>query len=98
MDIYVEKEIGKISLQEWSNYVNADEKLVLEEVAEGINPLTKQKLKIEIPGRAVINDTSINYINGRIGCEYASGEVLEKLKEIASVFGASVYDCSEKIF
>lgn len=97
MDIYVEKETGKISLQEWIEYVKTDEKFVLEEVAEGIHPFTKQKLKSEIPGRAVMNDTEINYVNGRIGCEYASEEVLEKLKEIASQFGANVYDCGELI-
>lgn len=44
VDIYVEKENGEISLQEWLDYVKSDDALVLEEVAEGINPLTKQKL------------------------------------------------------
>lgn len=98
MDIYIEKESGKISLQEWVDYVKSNEKLMLEEVSEGINPITKQKLRIEIPGRAIINDTEINYIDGRIGCEYASEEVLEALKEIAKVFGANVYDCGERIY
>ncbi len=97
VDIYVEKENGEISLQEWLNYVKSDDALVLEEVAEGINPLTKQKLRINIPGRVIFQGMEICYRKGRVGCEDFSDELLKKLKEIATVFEADVYDCGEKI-
>lgn len=97
MDIYIEKENGEISFQEWLDYVKLDNELILAEVSEGINPLTKMTLRIEIPGRVLFNGIEINFKRGRIGCEYASEEMLVKLKEIAIVFGANVYDCGEEI-
>ncbi|MBQ4522267.1 MAG: hypothetical protein IJA10_04870 [Lachnospiraceae bacterium] len=97
MDIYIEREKGEISFQEWLDYVKSDDELILTEVTEGINPLTKMKLRIEIPGRVIFNGVEINFKRGCIGCEYASEEMLAKLKEIAIVFGANVYDCGEEI-
>lgn len=74
-----------------------DDELILAEVTEGINPLTKMKLRIEIPGRVIFKGMEINFKRGCIGCEYASEEMLEKLKEIATAFEANVYDCGEEI-
>jgi len=90
MDIYVEKENGEISLQEWLDYVKTDGELMLAEVAEATNPLTKQKLRIEIPGRVLFENSEINFRRGRIGSEDGSEEMVAKLKEIATVFGAFV--------
>lgn len=90
MDIYIEKENGEISLQEWLDYVKSDDELILAEVAEATNPLTKQKLRIEIPGRVLFKNSEINFRRGRIGSEDGSEEMVAKLKEIATVFGAFV--------
>lgn len=92
MDIYIENENGEISLQEWLDYVKTDDELMLEEVVEGINPLTKEKLKIEIPGRVMFKNSEINFRRGRIGSEDGSDEMVAKLKEIATVFGAEVFE------
>jgi len=97
MDIYIEKENGEISLEEWIDYVKSDDELILAEVSEGINPFTKQVLRIEIPGRAIFNEEEINFKRGRVGCEYASDEMLIKLKAIGEAFGAKLYDCGEII-
>ncbi len=97
MDLYVERETGEISLQEWLDYVKTDDELMLEEVAEGINPLTKQKLRIEIPGRVIFNGSDIYHRKGCIGSEDFSERLLEKLRSIAIFFDADVYDCGEKI-
>ena len=97
MDIYIEKENEEISFQEWLDYVESDEELFLEEVAEAINPLTKAKLRVEIPGRGIYHGMEIRFRRGRIGSEDGSEEMLAKLKEIAIVFGANVYDCGEEI-
>lgn len=91
MDIYIEKENGEISLQEWLDYVKTDGELMLSEVAEAINPLTKQILRIEAPGRVLYRNSAINFIRGRIGSEDGSEEMVAKLKEIAVVFGAKVF-------
>ncbi|MCM1305248.1 MAG: hypothetical protein NC306_14260, partial [Butyrivibrio sp.] len=66
MDIYIERE-KDITLQEWLNYVKTDKDLVLEESGEGINPITKQKLKIKIAGRVLFDDCEIIYQKGHIG-------------------------------
>ena len=97
MDIYVERENQEINFQEWLNYVESDKNLILAEVTEGINPLTKMALKVEIPGRVLFQDMEIYHKKGCIGCEYASEEMLAKLKEIATALGAKVYDCGEEI-
>lgn len=87
MDIYIENEKG-ISLQEWLDYVNRDNELVLSEAGEGIHPITKQKLRIQIPGRVLFGDSEIIYQNGRIGSDDYSEEIVAKLKEIAKAFDA----------
>lgn len=91
MDIYMERE-KDITLQEWLNYVKTDKDLVLEEFSEGINPITKQKLKIKIEGRVLFDDCEIIYQKGCIGCDNHSEKVLAKLKEIAAVLGAEVFE------
>lgn len=91
MDIYVENEKG-ISLQEWLDYVNRDNELVLSESGEGINPITKQKLRIQIPGRVLFGDSEIIYQNGRIGSDDYSEELVAKLKEIAKAFNAEFFE------
>ena len=97
MDLYIKREDEKISLQEWLDYVKTDKDLALQEVAEAINPITKEKLRIEIPGRVMFGEADIQYCNGRIGCERFSEEILKKLKEIAVVLKADVFDCDEKV-
>ena len=91
MDIYIENEKG-ISLQEWVDYVNKDKELVLSESGEGINPITKQKLRIQIPGRVLFGDSEIIYRNGRIGSDDYSEELVAKLKEIAKAFHAEFFE------
>lgn len=91
MDIYIERE-KDITLQEWLNYIKTDKDLVLEEFSEGINPITKQKLKIKIEGRALFDDYEIIYQKGHIGCDGYSERVLAKLKEIANSLGAEVVE------
>lgn len=91
MDIYIENEKG-ISLQEWLDYVNKDNELVLSESGEGINPITKEKLRIQIPGRVLFDDSEINWKNGRIGSDDYSEELVAKLKEIAKAFDAEFFE------
>lgn len=91
MDIYIERE-NDITLQEWLNYIKTDKDLVLEEFGEGINPITKQKIKIKIEGRALFDDCEIIYQKGLIGCDGCSQRVLAKLKEIAKSLGAEVFE------
>lgn len=97
MDVYIEREENPISLQEWLDYVKTDKDLVLVEVTEGINPITKQKLRIKIQGRTVFGDSEIEYRKGRIGGENSSEKILIKLKEIANKLNAVVFDCGERI-
>ena len=91
MDIYIERE-KDITLQEWLNYVKTDKDLILREFGEGINPITKQKLKIKIEGRVLFDDCEIIYQKGRIGCDNYSERVLAKLKEIAMSLDAEVVE------
>ena len=91
MDIYIENEKG-ISLQEWLDYVNRDNELDLSESGEGINPITKEKLRIQIPGRVLFGDSEINWKNGRIGSDDYSEELVAKLKEIAKAFDAEFFE------
>ena len=91
MDIYIENEKG-ISLQEWLDYVNRDNELDLSESGEGINPITKEKLRIQIPGRVLFGDSENNWKNGRIGSDDYSEELVAKLKEIAKAFDAEFFE------
>ena len=91
MDVYIERE-KNITLQEWLNYIKTDKDLVLEELAEGFNPITKQKLKIRMEGRVLFDDCEIIYQKGHIGCDNYSERVLAKLKEIATSLGANVFE------
>lgn len=97
MDLYIERENGEITLEEWLEYVNSDGELTLSEIGEAINPITKAVLRIHIKGRTLWKDYEINYRNGRIGSEDGSEELAEKLKQIASALNAEVFDCGEKI-
>lgn len=97
MDIYIERENGSITLDEWLEYVSSDGELVLSETGTAINPITKAVLRVHIKGRALWRDYEINYRNGRIGCEDGSDELVEKLKRIAFALSAEVFDCGEKI-
>ncbi|MDE6733044.1 MAG: hypothetical protein K2J77_09235 [Oscillospiraceae bacterium] len=97
MDVYIERENGSITLEEWLEYVNLDGELTLSETAEATNPITKSVLRIHIKGRTLWKDYEINYRNGRIGSEDGSDEILEKLKQIAQALSAEVFDCGEKI-
>lgn len=92
MDIYIKRE-KDISLQEWVDYVKTDKDLVLMECAEGINPITKQKLKIKIEGRTLYGDSEIIYRKGYIGCDGYSEKLFAKLQEIAKALGAEVFTC-----
>ncbi len=96
MDIYVERKGYGITLAEWKNYVQSDQELSLSEQGKAINPLTRIPMYFEIPGRAVYkNDCEIYYENGKIGCDGLSGEIQEKLTEIARFFHADIFDCGE---
>ena len=91
MDIYIENEKG-ISLQAWLDYVSRDKELVLSESGGGINPITKQKLRIQIPGRVLFGDSEIIYWNSRIGSNDYSEELVAKMKEIAKAFDAEFFE------
>lgn len=91
MDIYIQRE-KEISLQEWIEYVKADRDLVLVESGEVINPITRQKMKIKIEGRALLDDYEIIYKEGRIGCDGYSEKVLVKLREVAKTLGADIFE------
>ncbi|MBO5030679.1 MAG: hypothetical protein J6D08_02135 [Lachnospiraceae bacterium] len=91
MDIYIKRE-RDISLQEWVDYIKTDSDLTLAESAEGINPITKQKLKMKIEGRALFGETEMIYKNGCIGCDDYSEDILMKCKEIAKMLNAEVFD------
>lgn len=91
MDIYIQREKG-ISLQEWIEYVKTDRDLVLMESGEVINPITRQKMKMKTPGRALLGDSEIIYREGRIGCDGYSEKVLVKLREIAKTLRAEIFE------
>ena len=96
MELYVKRESEKISLQEWLDYVKTDKDLMLQEVVEATNPITKQLLRVEMPGRVILGEGDIQYCEGRIGCDRVSEEVLMKLKEIAIVFNGKLLDYREE--
>lgn len=91
MDIYIQRE-KEISLQEWMEYIKTDKDLVLMESGEVINPITKQKMRMKIEGRALLGNSEIIYREGRIGCEGYSEKVLVKLREIAKTLGAEIFE------
>lgn len=91
MDIYIKKENG-ISLQEWLDYVESDNDLVLMEFGEAVNPITKQKLKMEIEGRAVWGNYEILYKDGCVGCDDYAEELLAKMNEIAKALNAEIFE------
>lgn len=97
MDLYIERENGSITLEEWLDYVKSDGELTLSETAEATNPITKSVLRVHIKGRALWRSYEIIYRKGRIGSEDGSEELAEKLKQIASALSAEVFDCGEKI-
>lgn len=97
MDLYIKRDEKVITLQEWIDYVKTDNDLILAEAAEGMNPITKEKLRIEIPGRVIFNDNELHYKNGCIGCEYSSDTIVKKLKEIADTLNADLFDCGYRI-
>lgn len=97
MDLYIEREDKRITLEEWKKYISTDKELLLCEMVEGINPLTKMALYFESPGRVLWNGIEVFYKDGKIGCEGDEEGLIEKLRAIAEVFSASVYDCGEKI-
>lgn len=91
MDIYIQRE-KEISLQEWMEYIKTDKDLVLMKSGEVINPITKQKMRMKIEGRALLGNSEIIYREGRIGCEGYSEKVLVKLREIAKTLGAEIFE------
>lgn len=97
MDLYIERENGNITLDEWLEYVNSDGELVLSETGTAINPLTKAVMRFRIPGRTLWRDYEITYKDGRIGSEGGSEELIEKLKQIAEALSGEVFDCGDKI-
>lgn len=96
MDLYIERENGDITLDEWLEYVNSDGELTLSEIGTAINPLTKAVMRFRIKGRTLWKGYEITYSDGRIGCEGGTEELVEKLKQIASALSAKVFDCGEK--
>lgn len=103
LDLYLERENDRITLEEWKAYVNTDEELRLDERGHGINPLTKTPLIIMEPGKAIWNPPGdediyeIRYKDGRVGCEGGDKKITGKLIEIAKSLSASVFDCGDKI-
>lgn len=97
MDIYIERKSNQITLDEWREFVNRNNELVLEEKAVVINPLTKQVIRMEVPGRTLYNGAEINYMNGRIGIEGADSSLIRKLRQIAEELGAGIFDCGQEI-
>ena len=91
MDIYIQRE-KEISLQEWIEYIKSDRDLVLMEYGEVINPITRQKMKMKIEGRALLDGYEIIYKEGCIGCADYSEKVLVKLREIAKNLGADIFE------
>ncbi len=97
MDIYIERESGNITPEEWLEYVESDGELTLSETGTAINPFTKAQMRFKIFGRVLWKNYVLTYNDGRIGSEDSSEELVEKLKQIAATLSANVYDCGEKI-
>lgn len=97
MTVYIERESGKITPEEWLNYISMDSELVLSERGTVINPITKAKMRFNFFGRTLWKDYEITYKEGRISSNDSSAELIEKLKQIASALSAHVFDCGEKI-
>lgn len=97
MSIYIERENGEITPDEWLEYVNSDSELILSENGTAINPITKAAMRFRIFGRTLWKDYEITYRDGRIGSEDGSAELVEKLKKIACDLSADVFDCGVKI-
>lgn len=99
MDLYIERENGVITLDEWLNCVSSDKELELSEDGTVVNPITKMPFKLKIRGRAIWRGSvEFTYVKGKIGCEGGSAEVINKLKQIAAALNAAVFDCGEKIY
>lgn len=95
--MYIERENGSITLDEWLKFVNSDGELTLSETGTAINPITKATMRFRITCRVLWKDCEITYMDGRIDSEDGSAELVEKLKQIASALNAEVFDCGEKI-
>ncbi len=99
MGLYIEREGSPITLDEWLAYISNDNELALSETGSAINPITKSKMTLRIPGRAIWNGNSeLTFNQGRIRGEGADIKSLEiKLSEIAAALSADVFDCGERI-
>ncbi len=86
-------------MDEWLAYISNDNELALSETGSAINPITKSKMTLRIPGRAIWNDFyEFTFDNGRIRGEGENIDNLtQKLFEIAAALSASVFDCGKRI-
>ena len=97
MSVYIEREGGIITIDEWLSYAAADSELTISENGIAVNPITRTSMRLRIPGRVLWRDYEIIYKQGRICCESSSRELIVKLTEIADALSADVFDCGEKI-
>ena len=103
MELHIRRSDREISLSEWEKYVATDRELEKAETWEGINPITKQKMIIKIPGHVVykLNKDEILggffYNNGMIKSEHTEREVIKKAYQIAEGLNADLYVDDEKI-
>ncbi len=99
MELYIERENGVITLDEWLSCISSDRGLKLSEDGTVVNPVTKKDFKLRIRRRAVWRGTvEFTYIKGKVCCSNALEDITAKLSELAVKLSACVFDCGEKIF
>lgn len=103
MELYIRRDSAPISLEEWKAYAASDVELDMADVREAVNPITKQKLRVEVPGHTLYVPAGqeicgeFTYRKGRIGSEDASEKMVKKAQEIAEKLHADVYVEDEKL-
>lgn len=103
MELYIKRSNEEITLDEWKKYVASDRELDMKEVIEAINPITKEKLRMSIPGHTMykLNGKEIlgnfYYRNGLIESEQTEKEFVIKALKIAAYLNADLYVDDEKV-
>lgn len=96
MELYIKRDNGYISLEEWKAYAVSDAELDVADVREAVNPITKQKLRVEVPGHALYVPAGTNMAgHAQVGCSSTGKEICGEFTYRKGMIGSE--DASEKM-
>lgn len=87
-----------ITLSEWLEIIKNDKELELVKSKEGINPITKQRITIEVQGHVVWShpeedyDIEFYYHNGKVCSDDYNEVISNKMKFLAKKLHSKVLD------